>query len=97
MTRTLPRRPFRRCWFVPRPPRAESATPARHGGWRAVVWALLAAGLVFCHGCHGDEDNELCAPLTPRVRQADNDAKRTADVSALGRTPRAGPVGSPGR
>jgi hypothetical protein len=21
---------------------------------------LLAGYLVFCHGCHGDEDNELC-------------------------------------
>jgi hypothetical protein len=24
-----------------------------------VVLALLAGYLLFCHGCHGDEDNEL--------------------------------------
>jgi hypothetical protein len=25
---------------------------------------LLAAGLVFCHGCHGDDvDDELCITL----------------------------------
>jgi hypothetical protein len=34
-------------------------------GWGR--WLLLAAGaglagyLLFCHGCHGDEDNELFA------------------------------------
>jgi len=29
-------------------------------GWLAwPVLALLAAYLLFCHGCHGDEDNEL--------------------------------------
>lgn len=39
--------------------------------WRGIVWALLAAGLVFCHGCHNDEDNELCAPLTPQTRQVE--------------------------
>jgi hypothetical protein len=26
-----------------------------------VVLALLAGYLLFCHGCHGDEDNELFA------------------------------------
>jgi hypothetical protein len=29
--------------------------------WLALV--LLAGYLVFCHGCHGDEDNELFALL----------------------------------
>jgi hypothetical protein len=32
----------------------------RWGGWLAFL--LLAGHLIFCHGCHGDEDNELCAP-----------------------------------
>jgi hypothetical protein len=26
-----------------------------------VALALLAGYLLFCHGCHGDEDNELFA------------------------------------
>jgi hypothetical protein len=34
------------------------------GGWLA--FALLTGHLVFCHGCHGDEDNELCIPPTIR-------------------------------
>jgi hypothetical protein len=26
------------------------------------VLLLLAGWLVFCHGCHGDDDSELCLP-----------------------------------
>jgi hypothetical protein len=37
----------------------------RWGGWLAFL--LLAGHLIFCHGCHGDEDNELCAP--PREQE----------------------------
>ncbi len=46
-------------WFVP--PRACS-TMGRSGVRRRRPWlalALLAGYLLFCHGCHGDEDNEL--------------------------------------
>jgi hypothetical protein len=76
MTRTLERRSFPRHWFTPPPSRAEAPAAARRGGgWRGLVWALLAAGLVFCHGCHGDEDNELCVPFTPQARPVDQDAK----------------------
>ena len=28
-----------------------------------VVWSLFAGYLLFAHGCHGDEDNELFAAL----------------------------------
>ena len=28
-------------------------------GWIYVAWLLLAGYLLVCHGCHGDEDNEL--------------------------------------
>jgi hypothetical protein len=36
--------------------------------WRWLVLAALAAGLpVLLHGCHGDEDNELFAPLVRMV------------------------------
>ncbi len=51
-----------RAWFIPLPPRpAEEATaaPRRRRLW--VALALLAGYLLFCHGCHGDEDNELFA------------------------------------
>jgi hypothetical protein len=34
-----------------------------------VALALLAGYLLFCHGCHGDEDNELFARLGHRVAQ----------------------------
>jgi hypothetical protein len=37
----------------------------RWGGWLGLL--LLAGHLIFCHGCHGDEDNELCMP--PPVRE----------------------------
>jgi hypothetical protein len=49
-----------RAWFVPLPsrPAAETTdTPRRRRLWLAL--ALLAGYLLFCHGCHGDEDNEL--------------------------------------
>jgi hypothetical protein len=29
--------------------------------WRAAALLLLGGYLLFAHGCHGDEDNELCA------------------------------------
>jgi hypothetical protein len=76
MTRNLARRSFSRYRFVPRPSPAEPPAPSRNGGgWRCLLWALLAAGLVFCHGCHGDEDNELCVSLTPQARPVDQDTK----------------------
>ncbi len=32
----------------------------RRGPWGWIVLGLLAAGLVFCHGCHGEDvDDEL--------------------------------------
>jgi hypothetical protein len=48
----------RRAWFVPvpsRPADEATGTPRRRRLWLA----LLAGYLLFCHGCHGDEDNEL--------------------------------------
>src|SRR4051812_4355752 len=50
----------------PAPP-AAAPTPV---SWarRVVALLLLATGLVFCHGCHDDEDNELSAGLW-RTRQ----------------------------
>jgi hypothetical protein len=44
---------------------ADAPSPGGLPGWGR--WLLLAAGagllgyLLFCHGCHGDEDNELFA------------------------------------
>ena len=51
----------RRAWWVPLPPRREA--PARRSRGVVVALALLAGYLLFCHGCHGDEDNELFARL----------------------------------
>jgi hypothetical protein len=40
--------------------KAVQAAPSRTGwGWLAVL--LLGGYLLFAHGCHGDEDNELIA------------------------------------
>jgi hypothetical protein len=44
------------------------------GGW--LVFLLLAGQLIFCHGCHGDEDNELCVP--PRFKTTSPDRERRA-------------------
>jgi len=46
----------------------------RRGLWWGAWWAaalLLAAGLVFCHGCHEDEDNELSVPGWKVQREPD--------------------------
>jgi hypothetical protein len=39
----------------------------RWGSW--LVFCLLVGHLIFCHGCHGDEDNELCVPPSPAARE----------------------------
>jgi hypothetical protein len=36
--------------------------PSVRGGWYLAV-LVLAGYLLFCHGCHSDEDNELFAVL----------------------------------
>jgi hypothetical protein len=47
--------------FRPEPPPAPPE-PARPRGWWRYAAALLLCGyLLFAHGCHGDEDNELFA------------------------------------
>jgi hypothetical protein len=37
---------------------------------RRLFFLLLAAYLLFCHGCHGDEDNELFMHLAASQLQA---------------------------
>lgn len=54
------RHPNPRAWFVPvrlAPPERAAPVARRRRVW--VALALLAGYLLFCHGCHGDEDNEL--------------------------------------
>ncbi len=72
-TRPMPRR----AWFVPvqRPLASEHVqSPPRWRLWTAL--ALLAGYLLFCHGCHGDEDNELFAGRSPPVTMALMEAGR---------------------
>ena len=38
----------------------ESRNALAWGSWLAVL--ALGGYLLFAHGCHGDEDNELCPP-----------------------------------
>jgi hypothetical protein len=55
---------------IDRPVSQHTARYTRWGGWLGLL--LLAGHLIFCHGCHGDEDNELCVPprLVPRQHEA---------------------------
>jgi hypothetical protein len=40
----------------------DTAPPGAGRGWiRWLILALLGGYLLFCHGCHGDEDDELFA------------------------------------
>ncbi len=43
---------------------ARGGPPRAWGGWllAAAGVVLLAGYLLFCHGCHGDVDDELFAP-----------------------------------
>jgi hypothetical protein len=43
------------------PARRPDAPRFRARTMRWLVLALLGGYLLFCHGCHGDEDNELLA------------------------------------
>jgi hypothetical protein len=43
--------------------------PDRFGSWRSWFAVLVIAGyLLFVHGCHGDEDNELLASTAGQGR-----------------------------
>jgi hypothetical protein len=35
--------------------------------WKVGIAVAVAIYLLFAHGCHGDEDNELFARLTPII------------------------------
>jgi hypothetical protein len=58
-------------WRLPLCVRAQrKALP--QGPFRWLAWpvlVLLAAYLVFCHGCHGDEDNELLAAAQQKAHR----------------------------
>jgi hypothetical protein len=54
-------------WQAMRARRMEQ--PVRHRPYRAALW-LLAGYLLFVHGCHGDEDNELLAGDANRALSA---------------------------
>jgi hypothetical protein len=49
------------------PPEEIAPAPRRRVVW--VALALLAGYLLFCHGCHGDEDNELFARLRHQMTE----------------------------
>ncbi len=42
-------------------------------GWRWFAALLLGGYLIFAHGCHGDEDNELLAATGLRSRLASSE------------------------
>lgn len=54
----------------------------RWGSW--LFFLLVTADVIVCHGCHGDEDNELCAP--PPIRAGSvSDELSQAEPAALAR------------
>jgi hypothetical protein len=62
--------------------RAAGFIPAvRRRYFCSVLWLLLAAFFIVCHGCHGDEDNELSAPLDThtQAKTITNDLTVNAD------------------
>jgi hypothetical protein len=46
-------------WFIPIRSHQPEKSPSLRRRWLWVALVLLAGYLLFCHGCHGDEDNEL--------------------------------------
>jgi hypothetical protein len=51
-------------------PKRSPRTPVWRSGWiYGLVFLLLGGYLLFAHGCHGDEDNELFANLKSLVEQ----------------------------
>jgi hypothetical protein len=54
---------------VSRPTDEVAPPPRRRRLWLAL--ALLAGYLLFCHGCHGDEDNELFIGVRHAVAMRD--------------------------
>jgi hypothetical protein len=46
---------------------AEASPRRRSGLWPVLL--LLAGYALFCHGCHGDEDNELFVQAGPTAPQ----------------------------
>lgn len=70
MSLLLQERPGTRGPFRQALPEAAPPEGSARGGaiLRYAVVAAIALYLVFCHGCHGDEDHELfCSPLAPRI------------------------------
>jgi len=66
-----------RAWFIPaksRPVLETGLAPRRRRRWLAL--ALLPGYLLFCHGCHGDEDNELFAAVGQQVLRPTHGAAR---------------------
>jgi len=73
--------PAQRC------PKSDPPFPKHQGKWRRLFlggFLLLAGYALFCHGCHGDEDNELfasrlAAPLTAAAVAGDASGNRSTD------------------
>jgi hypothetical protein len=56
--------------------------------FHGVVWLTLLGFFVVCHGCHGDEDNELAAMLVKQKAESTTDCRAVATPqAATGLTP----------
>ncbi len=53
---------------LPDPGGSLRSPPGLAGRWLFLVYLLLAGYLLFAHGCHADEDNELFAWLAYLTR-----------------------------
>lgn len=60
----------------------------RWGSW--LFFLLLAGNVIVCHGCHGDEDNELCAPPPAKSRLRLGAAERQAASGSVSTASSAG-------
>lgn len=52
----------------------------RGGFWLFLL--LLAGNVIVCHGCHSDEDNELCAPPPMRAGSVSDETSRAEPAAS---------------
>ena len=60
-------RPRRRAWLLPFGRKPHDPISKTRRRWALVGLMVLGGYLLFAHGCHGDEDNELFARLREAV------------------------------
>jgi hypothetical protein len=53
--------------------------------FHSIVWLTLLGFFVVCHGCHGDQDNELAATFVKQKSEMTTDCRAAATTQAPAR------------